>query len=41
MERNIHVRWFDVDRLRDKLRVTIGTPEENASLITALREIIG
>jgi histidinol-phosphate aminotransferase len=40
-ERNIHVRWFDVDRLRDKLRVTIGAPEENASLISALREIIG
>ncbi|MFH0297417.1 histidinol-phosphate transaminase [Bradyrhizobium sp. 31Argb] len=41
MEGNIYVRWFDTDRLRDKLRVTIGTPQENAALISALRTILG
>ncbi|MEQ8813380.1 MAG: aminotransferase class I/II-fold pyridoxal phosphate-dependent enzyme [Thalassobaculum sp.] len=32
----IYVRWFDQDRLRDKLRISIGTPEENDALLTAL-----
>jgi histidinol-phosphate aminotransferase len=34
------VRYFDADRLRDKLRITIGTLEENNALIGALRRII-
>jgi histidinol-phosphate aminotransferase len=41
IERNIYVRWFDVERLRDKLRITIGAAAENAALLDALREIIG
>jgi histidinol-phosphate aminotransferase len=41
IERNIYVRWFDTDRLRDKLRITIGTPEENVAVVAALRQIIG
>ncbi|HEX7010032.1 MAG TPA: histidinol-phosphate transaminase [Phycisphaeraceae bacterium] len=34
--RGIFVRYFDQDRLRDKLRITIGTPEQNDALIEAL-----
>ncbi len=38
-QRNILVRYFDQDRLRDKLRISIGTPAENAALINAVREL--
>ncbi len=37
--RNIFVRYFDQDRLRDKLRITVGTPEQNDALLAALDEI--
>jgi len=39
-QRDILVRYFDQDRLRDKLRISIGSSEENAALIAALRDII-
>ena len=39
-EKRILVRYFDQDRLRDKLRITVGTPVENQRLIEALREIL-
>jgi histidinol-phosphate aminotransferase len=32
----ILVRYFDQDRLRDKLRITIGTPEQDDALLKAL-----
>ncbi len=32
----VFVRYFDQDRLRDKLRITIGTPEQNDALLRAL-----
>ena len=32
----ILVRWFDADRLRDRLRISIGTPEEVAVLLAAI-----
>lgn len=32
----VFVRYFDQDRLRDKLRITIGTPEQNDTLLRAL-----
>ncbi len=35
------VRYFDADRLRDKLRITVGTVEENSALLQALGRIIG
>lgn len=35
--RGVLVRYFDQPRLRDKLRITIGTPEENDALLAALR----
>jgi histidinol-phosphate aminotransferase len=41
MDRGIYVRWFDEERLRTALRVTIGTPEENAALVSALKDLLG
>jgi histidinol-phosphate aminotransferase len=38
--RKIFVRYFDQDRLRDKLRITIGTPEQNSALLDALRIVL-
>jgi histidinol-phosphate aminotransferase len=40
-QRNIYVRHYDVPGLRDKLRISIGTQEQNDRLIAALREILG
>jgi len=40
-ERNIYVRYFGQPRLADCLRVSIGSPEQNDALMTALREIVG
>lgn len=37
--REIYVRYFDMAGLRDKLRITIGTPEENDLLLAALDRI--
>ncbi|HEU5074599.1 MAG TPA: histidinol-phosphate transaminase [Polyangiaceae bacterium] len=39
-QRGILVRHFDAPRLRDKLRITVGTPEQNAALLLALRELV-
>ena len=39
-ERGILVRYFDAPRLRDKLRITIGTPEQNARLVAALTALL-
>ena len=38
-QRNILVRYFDQDRLRDKLRISIGTDAENAALVAAIKEL--
>lgn len=35
-ERGILVRHFDQPRLADRLRITVGTPEENAKLLAAM-----
>lgn len=40
-QRNILVRYFDQDRLRNKLRITVGKDSENLALITAITEILG
>ena len=37
-KRGILVRYFDQDRLRDKLRISIGTEDENKRLVNALKE---
>jgi histidinol-phosphate aminotransferase len=39
-DKHILVRYFDVPRLRDCLRVTIGTPAQNQMLIDALTETL-
>jgi histidinol-phosphate aminotransferase len=39
-ERGILVRYFNQPRLTDKLRITVGTPEQNEALIKALGEIL-
>jgi histidinol-phosphate aminotransferase len=38
--RGILVRYFNSPGLDDRLRITIGTPEQNDALIAALRELI-
>jgi histidinol-phosphate aminotransferase len=39
-QQNIYVRYFNYPKLKDKLRITIGTPEQNGKLIAALKEIL-
>jgi histidinol-phosphate aminotransferase len=38
---NIFVRYFVLPGLEDKLRITIGTPQQNDKLLSAFKEIIG
>jgi histidinol-phosphate aminotransferase len=40
VEQNIYVRYFDAPVLGDKLRITVGTSEQNDKLIEALKEIL-
>jgi len=37
---NILVRYFDLPRLTDKLRITIGTDEQNQQLLQAIAKLI-
>ncbi len=39
VQRNIYVRYFKLPRLEDKLRISIGTKEQNDKLLAALSEI--
>lgn len=39
-EQNIYVRYFDVSGLDDKLRITVGTEEQNNKLLEALSKIL-
>lgn len=39
-ERGILVRYFDLPRLDDKLRITVGTPPQNTALLEALDELM-
>jgi len=41
VQRNIYVRYFNLPGLDDKLRITVGTREQNQKLITALQDIVG
>ena len=36
----ILVRYFEQDRLRDKLRISVGSESENAALLAAVRDIV-
>jgi histidinol-phosphate aminotransferase len=40
IQRNIYVRYFDLPRLGDKLRITVGTSKQNDRVIAALKEIL-
>jgi histidinol-phosphate aminotransferase len=40
VKRNIYVRYFDLPGLENKLRITVGTDEQNDKVILALKEII-
>ena len=37
---NIYIRYFDLPSLNNKLRITVGTSEQNDKLVLALREIV-
>ena len=39
-ERGVLVRWFDAPRLRDYLRITIGSREQMETLLERLRELL-
>ncbi len=39
-QRNIHVRYWAYPDIKDKLRITVGTAEDNEKLIKALEEIL-
>jgi histidinol-phosphate aminotransferase len=40
VQRNIYVRYWDLTGIDNKLRISVGTPEQNDTLLAALREII-
>jgi len=40
VQRNIYVRYFNVPGLNNKLRITIGTKQQNVKLISALKDIL-
>jgi histidinol-phosphate aminotransferase len=37
--RKILVRYFDTPRLKDSLRITVGTDEEVSTLLEAMKEL--
>lgn len=39
-QRNVYVRHYDVSGLADKLRISVGTAEQNDTLLAALQEIL-
>ncbi|MCL2641284.1 MAG: histidinol-phosphate aminotransferase family protein, partial [Phycisphaerales bacterium] len=39
--KGILIRWWDLPRISDKVRITIGTPEQNDRLLTELRHLKG
>jgi len=39
-QQNIYVRYFDLHGLTDRLRITVGTKEQNDKLLCALKEIL-
>jgi histidinol-phosphate aminotransferase len=38
--RNIFVRYWNVPGISDKLRISVGTKEQNEKLLAALNEIV-
>lgn len=37
--RSIHLRWFDQERLRHRLRISVGLPKENNALLATFRDL--
>jgi histidinol-phosphate aminotransferase len=40
IRQNIYIRYFDLPSLNNKLRITVGTSEQNDRLVLALKEIL-
>jgi histidinol-phosphate aminotransferase len=40
VERKIYVRYWDLPGIDNKLRISVGTPEQNDKLLSALKEIV-
>jgi histidinol-phosphate aminotransferase len=40
VQRNIYVRYFDLPGLENKLRITVGTEQQNDKVVLALKEIL-
>jgi histidinol-phosphate aminotransferase len=40
VQRNIYVRYWDLPGIDNKLRISVGTPEQDDTLLSALKEII-
>lgn len=40
IERNIYVRYFDIEGISDRLRITVGTPGQNNALLEAVTKIL-
>ena len=40
VQRNIYVRYFNLPGIDDKLRISVGTKEQNQKLLYALKEIL-
>jgi len=40
VQQNIYVRYFDLPGLNNKLRITVGTKEQNDKLLSALQQIV-
>jgi histidinol-phosphate aminotransferase len=38
-DRAIFVRYWDAPRIQDRLRITVGTPEQNDALLGAIDEL--
>jgi histidinol-phosphate aminotransferase len=38
--RGILIRWWDLPRIADKLRITIGTPDQNNRLLAELKDLL-
>jgi len=39
-QRNIFIRYWNAPGISDKLRISVGTKEQNARLLAALREML-
>ena len=38
--RNVLIRYWTLPRISDKIRITIGTPEQNSRLLAELKSLL-